>query len=254
MQWLRLICLAALCSALPTWAAPAGDPFNSPLWPNMHKLMLGGGKVVFDPKVKVTIPERVEDGHFVPVTVDARELGEVRELVLFADYNPIPRALRYQPLAAQPRLSVAMRVNQATPIRAAALDGKGVWHVSGQWLDAPGGGCALPSQTRSSTDWNSLLGRVSGRAWREDGALRVRLGVMHPMDTGLVSNVARFNIEQLDIRDADNRLLARLETDASLAENPLFTLHLRPTPTPLLRASSQDNDGNHYTATLPLAP
>ena len=51
--------------------------------------------------------------------------------------------------------------------------------------------------------------RVSGRAWREDGALRVRLGVMHPMDTGLVSNVARFNIEQLDIRDADNRLLAR---------------------------------------------
>ena len=61
-------------------------------------------------------------------------------------------------------------------------------------------------------------------------------------------------IEQLDIRDADNRLLARLETDASLAENPLFTLHLRPTSTPLLRASSQDNDGNHYTATLPLAP
>ena len=69
-----------------------------------------------------------------------------------------------------------------------------------------------------------------------------------------INNVARFNIEQLDIRDADNRLLARLETDASLAENPLFTLHLRPTPTPLLRASSQDNDGNHYTATLPLAP
>ena len=29
---------------------------------------------------------------------------------------------------------------------------------------------------RSTTDWNSLLGRVSSRAWREDGALRVRLG------------------------------------------------------------------------------
>lgn len=68
---------------MPTWAAPAGDPFNSPLWPNMHKLMLGGGKVVFDPKVKVTIPERVEGGS-LPVTVDAREFGEVRELVLFA--------------------------------------------------------------------------------------------------------------------------------------------------------------------------
>ncbi len=54
--------------------------------------------------------------------------------------------------------------------------------------------------------------------------------------------LAALNIEQLDIRDADNRLLARLETDASLAENPLFTLHLRPTPTPLLRASSQAAD------------
>ena len=53
-------------------------------------------------------------------------------------------------------------------------------------------------------------------------------------------------------RDADNRLLARLETDASLAENPLFTLHLRPTPRRCC-ASNQDNDGNHYTATLPLA-
>ena len=41
-------------------------------------------------------------------------------------------------------------------------------------------GCAgrlrAANQTRSTTDWNSLLGRVSGRAWREDGALRVRLG------------------------------------------------------------------------------
>ena len=71
---------------------------------------------------------------------------------------------------------------------------------------------------------------------------------MHPMDTGLVSNVARFNIEQLDIRDADNRLLARLETDASLAENPLFTC-ISPDPTPLLRAPAA-----RTTTAKPLPP
>lgn len=234
---------------------PGSDPFNSPLWSSMQRVVLGGGKVVFDDRVKVTLPERVEDGHFVPVSVDARDVGEVRELILFADYNPIPRALRYQPLHAQPRLSVAMRVNQATPIRAAALDDKGVWHVNGKWLDAPGGGCALPSQTRSTTDWNTLLGRVSGRVWREeDGVLRVRLGIMHPMDTGLVTSVARFNIEQVELSDASQRPLARLETDASLAENPLFTLHLNRTATTQLHASSVDNDGNHYRASLPLVP
>ena len=37
----------------------------------MHKLMLGGGKVVFDPKVKVTIPERVA---FVNITPQLEEL------------------------------------------------------------------------------------------------------------------------------------------------------------------------------------
>ena len=63
MQWLRLICLAALCSALPAWAAPAGDPFNSPL-AEYAQADAGRRQVVFDPKVKVTIPERVEDGHF----------------------------------------------------------------------------------------------------------------------------------------------------------------------------------------------
>ena len=134
--------------ALNAYAAPppGSAPFNSPLWSSMQRVVLGGGQVVFDDRVKVSLPERVEDGHFVPVSVDAREVGTVRELILFADYNPIPRALRYQPLHAQPRLSVAMRVNQATPIRAAELDHKGGWHVNGKSLDAPGGGCAPPQK------------------------------------------------------------------------------------------------------------
>lgn len=240
--------------------AAAQDPLKSVMWDSMQRTVLGcpasGCKgLVFDDRVVVQVPPRVEDGRSVPVLVDARALGTVKTLVLFADYNPIPRAVQLRLHRAEPRFAVSMRVNQATPIRAAALDAQGVWHIGSQWLEAPGGGCALPSPTRNTTDWDRVLGRVNGRAWTEAGGrLRLRLSIMHPMDTGLVSNVPRFNLETLTLSDAQGTPLVALETDAALAESPLFTLHLPATTSPFLRVSGQDNDGNAYQATLPVVP
>ena len=73
---------------------------------------------------------------------------------------------------------------------------------------------------------------------------------MHLMDTGLVpANVARFNIEQLDIRDADNRLLARLETDARWRNPPFTCICARPP-----RAAARQQPTTTATTTPPPPP
>lgn len=232
------------------------DPLHSVMWDVMHKTVLGGRPVVFDERVKVTLPQQVEDGQRVPVSVDARALGPVEEIVLFADYNPLPQALRFEPMQLQPAVAVAMRVNQATPIRAAARDAQGVWHVGGQLVDAPGGGCALPTPTRASTDWANLLGTMYGRAWRDgDGdSGRIRLRVMHPMDTGLVGNTPKFNLTQLRLSDERGQTLARLSLDAPLAENPLFTFQQAGAHAGPIRVEAQDSDGNTFHGRLVALP
>lgn len=245
MSCRHLFLILLFLLARPTLAATTADPLQSVMWDVMQRTVLAGEPAVFDDRVRVTLPRQVEDGQRVPVSIDARALGEVKQLLLFADYNPLPLALRLTPAAGvQARLSVAMRVNQATPVRAAAQTADGVWHVGGQLVDAPGGGCALPTPTRSTTDWGSELGKVYGRLWRENGALRTRIRVMHPMDTGLVDALPRFHLQTLALQDAAGQPLASLQLEPPLAENPLLTLYLADTVATPLRLSGQDSDGN----------
>jgi sulfur-oxidizing protein SoxY len=242
--------LLALCVALPALA----DPLNSVMWESLHSTVLKGEPVLFDESVKVNLPASVEDGQHVPVWVDASAVKDARELMVLADYNPIPHALTLELQQALPKLAVSIRVNQGTPVRAAVKDGKGVWHVAGRWLDAPGGGCALPTPTRSTTDWAHLLGKLSGRTWREsDGTLRLRFMIMHPMDTGFVDKLPRFNLERVVLADAQGQPLARIQMEASVSENPLLTLFFaQPAPGPW-KVQAKDSDGNQYQSLIPVA-
>lgn len=254
---LRLLCgflLSGAYSVLCLAGPPPIDPMKSVMWEIMHKTVLHSEKVVFDDAVLVDLPRQVEDGHQVPVTVNAEAVGAVSEILIFADYNPIPRAIRFEPLHVKPWLATTIKVNQATPIRAAARDKNGVWHINGHWIDAPGGGCALPSSSRSQTDWNTMLGHMQGRIWQEEngGGLRFRVRIMHPMDTGLVSQVPQFNLQTLQIWDDQGQSIARLTVEASVAENPIFTLRKAPSSLNGLRVEGQDTDGNLYQARLPL--
>lgn len=248
---LALLCLLPAGALAASQAANQhNDPMQSVMWDVMQRTVLQGQPAVFDARVHVSLPRQVEDGQRVPVSVDATALGQVEELLLFADYNPLPLALRFTPGSLRPTLAVAMRVNQATPVRAAARTADGVWHVGGQLVDAPGGGCALPTPTRNSTDWSLLQGRLYGRLWQQDGQQRLRLRIMHPMDTGLVGNTPRFHLNRLQLSDGNGRALAELALEAPLAESPLFTFTLPATVAGPLRIQAGDSDGNLYQATI----
>ena len=71
------------------------------------------------------------------------------------------------------------------------------------WVQAAGGGCTVPGATRADGSWSRTLNQVQARFFNNvlEGSRRLRVRVMHPMDTGLVAGMPAFYIEQLQLVD-----------------------------------------------------
>lgn len=249
------------CSVLPLAARPAddfeGDPFRSHPWPQMRREFLGAqARVRFDDRVRVQGPAFAEDPMNVPISVrvDA-SLGPVEEIVVLVDRNPIRKVLSYFPLQALPSLALRFKLEQASPVRALARTRDGVWHAGGTWVDSAGGGCTVSGATRKDGSWSQTLGEVSGRMFSAapgmDGGARLRLRVMHPMDTGLVGGIPAFYVNRLSVRDAQDRELARLHAFEPVSENPVFSFDFASPPAGGVRVLGTDNNGNRINTRLP---
>ena len=241
--------------AVPTsLAEPGDDPLGSIMWTEMREQFFGKDPVVFDDRVKVLVPEIVENQAQVPVTADARALDDVRKMVVFADLNPIQHVATLGVIKAAPFLALRMKVEQATPVRAAALTGDGVWHVGSVFLDAAGGGCSAPAMARQDADWSETVGHAQGKLYRElDGMVRARFRVRHPMDTGLArDNTPSFFIENLDFRTKGGVQLATLELREPVSEDPTLTVLVRlPLGDTGLLIDGRDNQGEIYHSVIP---
>lgn len=247
---------AILLQCAPAAAELPGDPLNSGKWADLVQKLLPDAPVVLDPRVKVSVPPVVENQAQVPVVADARAIPGVRQLVVFADYNPIEHVLTLHPGKAEPFVAFRMKVEQGTPVRAAALADDGKWHVGAVFLDAAGGGCSAPALARSDQDWSVTVGRAQGRLWRQaDGSARIRVRVRHPMDTGLAKdNTPAYFIERMTVRGSHGEVLAGLETFEPLAEDPTMTLIVRPAAgETAIDVESRDNNGGVYHAAIPAA-
>lgn len=216
----------------PAFAAQAADqttvetdPLDSPLWSAMRAHYLPGGEVQFDSRVQVMLPAVAENALEVPVEIHA-PLEGVQEIVVIADLNPIPEILRYFPEEAKPQLAFRFKVEQSTPVRAAARTADGVWHVGGAWLGAAGGGCTAPSMGTGSGLWHDHLNEVNARLWPRADGEHLKLRVTHPMDTGLAAGIPSFHIDTLKLQDAEGHELARLVTFEPVSENPVLDFEL----------------------------
>ena len=243
-----------LATALPARASTADqvDPLDSPSWKEMHRYVLEQGPFVFDERVQVIAPASAENAMNVPVKIDASMIDGVQRVVVFADLNPITRIMEFEPVNSSPVVSFNFKVQQGTPLRAAALDREGIWHVGGVYLDAAGGGCTAPSVGSSNSDWASHLGNVTARLWPTDSGQRMRVRIMHPMDTGLAPRIPVFIIEKLEITDRWGERLALVSLHEPIAENPILTLDLKHRDEVQLFAV--DNNGNRFAANVFAVP
>lgn len=236
--------LVSLTSPATAVETKIPDPLDSPQWGVMHELYLNGESVVFDDRVKIYAPEVAEDSMNVPVSFDASELENIKEIVVIADLNPIPLVLRYYPEKISPYLAFRIKLQQGSPVRAAVKTSDNIWHVGSTWVEAAGGGCTLPSVGTSTGDWTSTLGKVSANIWKrgESSPNRLRIKVMHPMDTGLAPGIPRFHIENMTITDKQGKQLARLEVYEPISENPMLSLGVDKHE--YLKINGRDNNGN----------
>lgn len=245
------IALAALMPAAEAASlSDSGDPLASARWEDMRRTFLAGAPVLFDPRVKVIAPSTAENPMQVPVTVDATAFAKVEEVVVFADFNPIVEVLRFYPESAPATLGFRVKLQQSTPVRAAVRTADGVWHVGGAWVNTVGGGCTAPSAASGSKEWQSRLNEVTGRQWSEGpNAGRLRLRIVHPMDTGLVAGTPAFHLEDIEFRDEAGQRLMRVRAFEPVAENPVFTLQ-RNDGRGAIEARGRDNNGNAFVARI----
>jgi sulfur-oxidizing protein SoxY len=224
------------------------DPLQSPLWDMHRERLFDSAPVLFDGAVTLAMPMLAENQHVFPLTLDARALGAVRRIVVLVDLNPIPVPVDFTPDQALPWLALRIKLDQRTPVRVAAQGPDGTWHVTGQWVDAAGGGCSAPPVSRARGDWAQHLGEVRGALWHEAQATRLRFSVRHPMDTGLVDGIPAYNLESVTIR-AGETVLTHMTESGAVSEDPAFTLLLPPQTGPITIAL-RDSDGREFAGVV----
>lgn len=256
-RYLRLLVtvgLAVLAVPVSARAPLPADPLQSPMWSAHALTIFGDDPVRFDPRVKMQYPEIAENQRSFPVALDARGIGQVKRMVIFADLNPIPIAIDYRPEAAEAYVATRIKLDQRTPVRGAVQLADGQWLVAGGWVDAAGGGCSAPPLSRVNGDWAQHLGEMRGEAWpATEGASRLRVTFRHPMDTGFVANIPTYNIEELTVKSSADVVLGEMEIWASVSEDPAITLMPRAKPGNVLTVTARDTNGRDYTATIPVA-
>jgi sulfur-oxidizing protein SoxY len=245
--------LAAPLGVLAQDAPGRKDPLESMQWPDIRREYLGNAPVVFDDRVKVSGPAFAEDPMAVPVSVSALALRDVTQVVVIVERNPIKKVLDFYPQRALPALSFRFKLEQGSPVRAAVKTADGVWYVGSTFVESSGGGCTLPGATRSDGSWASTLGQVSGALFESPlsaEATRLRLRVMHPMDTGLVAGVPAFFINRLAVLDEGGAELLVFNGHEPLSENPVLSFELPGRTSASLRVRGSDNNGNRIDAAI----
>lgn len=250
--WLGVTVAHAAPDPLSKEVLTGGDPLGSMQWPALkEEFFEPGAQVQFDQKVVVKVPDFAEDSMNVPVGFDASALGAVQKVIVLVDRNPIRKVLEYMPIQAKPSLSFRFKLEQASPIRVAALTSDNVWHVGVAFIEASGGGCTVSGATRADGSWPTTLNQVAGRFFESNELRqqpRLRLQVSHPMDTGLVAGIPAFFIEQMTLKDANNQVLAHLYPFEPMSENPLLSFDFEEQPKKPLTLTGHDNNGNQISA------
>jgi sulfur-oxidizing protein SoxY len=76
-----------------------------------------------DPRILLQVPESVEDGFFVPVTVESR-IPETREILILVEENPVPLAVRFSiPAGTDPYVATRIKMARSGVVQAAVKAG-----------------------------------------------------------------------------------------------------------------------------------
>ena len=238
----------ALSLTSVAWAASDADPLGSVGWQDILDIEFDGAPVVYDDSMHLVVPERVEEAFSVPVVMNFVETPyEVTEIALFAENNPFPTIARIFPRRPLNAVGFNIRLEQSTPVRVAAMDSDGVWHIVSREVNvASPGGCSAPGGANGAL----ALGEIATKQFaRADGDSRLKVRIGHPMHTGLVLDpygdaIPEYFINQFSVSDELGEL-ASMQLTASIAADPVFMFEL-PDTQQSVRINAMDTEGDVF--------
>lgn len=230
-----------------TWSAIAPDLFPG--------ATLGDA----DGLIRLEAPVRAEDAALVPITVafalpggDGRAL---KALTLVVDENPAPVAGRFTFADGTTAfsLTVRVRVNSYSFVRAVAQTSDGALHMTKAFVKAAGG-CSAPA-TKDTAESIAKLGEMRFRSFAEAGRPEAQVQIRHPNFSGLQMDEATrgytpaWFVREVEVRQG-GKLVFAMEGGISISEDPTFRFSFTPSPEPVT-VRAEDTEGKVFTRAFP---
>jgi len=206
-------------------------------WQEIQKAIFDG-KVAQPDAAAVTLdaPARAEDASLVPITISLADPKNVKGLYLVIDDNPSPVAAHFNfgPDIDPKEIKLRVRVNTYTDIHAVAVMKDGSLRETARFVKASGG-CSAPmgmSDEEAMTGMGEMRLKIAGDV-AANKPLDATLMIRHPNFNGMQMNQvtrqytpARY-IQKVEVA-YDNKQVFELDTDISLASNPVISFDLLP--------------------------
>ena len=268
MTSFRIAALALAASAIASTAVPAfagvedTDQQRQERWQDLQKQIFDGKIAKTDDNaIKLQAPVRAEDAALVPITISVTNPKDVKGLYLVIDDNPSPIAAHFQfgPDADPKEIKLRVRVNTYTDMHAVAVMKDGSLLETTKFVKASGG-CSAPmgvSDQEAMQGMGEMRLKLAGDV-QADRPVDATLMIKHPNFNGMQMNQvtreytpARY-IQKIDVA-YDNKKVFDLDTDISLASNPVITFDLLPTAAKgELKVNVKDSRNGAWTKTFNL--
>ena len=213
------------------------DQERAERWQDIQKSIFDGKTATTDDAVvKLEAPVRADDAALVPMTITLADPKNVKGLYLVIDDNPSPVAAHFTfgPDADPKEIKLRVRVNTYTDVHAVAVMADGSLVGTTKFVKASGG-CSAPmgmSDEEAMKGMGDMRLKVAGEV-AANKPVDATLMIRHPNFNGMQMNQvtrqytpARY-IQNVDVHYGDNQVF-KLDTDISLASNPVITFELLP--------------------------
>ncbi|MBS1212845.1 MAG: quinoprotein dehydrogenase-associated SoxYZ-like carrier [Proteobacteria bacterium] len=257
-----------LAGLLVSGFALAG-PEDDALWDSTLKQKYFGDRPIAENTdvIELVTPYRAEDPALVPISVNAKIPQTpdkyIKAITLIIDKNPVPFAAAFQftPESGKADVSMRLRVNAYTNVRAIAETNDGKLSMTKAFVKASGG-CSAPI----GADLESAMARLGKMKFKLEGDKLTpqapnlaQLLISHPNITGMqmdqISRMIRpaHYVDEIKV-SFDGKPVLTAQTDIAVSADPNFRFYFVPDKAGELKAEIKDNLGKQFTYTQAVAP
>ncbi len=199
---------------------------SDPTFASVLRELYGNSEIVTDSRVQIDVPERVEDGANVPLTVDA-DVKNADSLSVLVTKNPRALAAQFEFSGALIYLRTRIKVAESSNIHAVLRSKNGLLLNTRYVTLASGTGGCSGSGVPERPIPRSQIGEIKTRIVRKAGHKEFKCLIRHPMETGFRKDaktkraIPAHYINWLEVRLNGTAIISAM-LGSAISRNPLF--------------------------------